>query len=175
LSRFRFAIFVVSASAHLLCGCSGSTTSSSGTENEGPLPTGPDWIKERAEILGLSAQEAADRDRELSESEPPEYLEDTGHLRRHSVRLWADTCALCHGLGGDPPSPFDKGDGPRTFGTVGMSMGFFFGGDKMRAGLFRVIKYGRSHPAPRPSMPAFGESLAKEEIWGLVRHIEDEL
>lgn len=82
--------------------------------------------------------------------------------------LWQSTCAPCHGLKGDlegvDVSAFKKP--PRDWSGIGPSFGFFFGGDKMRAGIYRSIHDGKDQ------MPAFGEILSSEQIWALVHHIE---
>ena len=55
----------------------------------------------------------------------------------------------------------------RKFGTVGMKMGFFFGGDKMRAGIAKTIAEGKGS-----EMRPFKDHLTKQEIEALVRYIE---
>ncbi|EPG73412.1 cytochrome C oxidase, Cbb3-type, subunit III [Leptospira fainei serovar Hurstbridge str. BUT 6] len=78
---------------------------------------------------------------------------------------WTQKCSACHGTSGIPPEgllPI-----PRKFGTFGMKMGFFFGGDKMRAGIFRTIRDGKNR-----SMPSFGKELSEEQLWALVNKIE---
>lgn len=55
----------------------------------------------------------------------------------------------------------------RRFGTTGMGMGFFFGGDKMRRGIAATITNGKG-----TLMPAFKDKLKPEEIQELVRYIE---
>jgi|GEM_PF-3042814 len=82
--------------------------------------------------------------------------------------LWRSACAPCHGLKGDLEgvdlSVFKKP--PRDWSGIGPSFGFFFGGDKMRAGIYRSIHDGKDQ------MPAFAEILSSEQIWALVHHIE---
>lgn len=79
---------------------------------------------------------------------------------------WKSTCAACHGPHGSPPPEWaDKG--MRRFGTTGMSMGFFFGGDKMRRGIAATITQGKG-----TLMPAFKDKLTPAEIDNLVRYIE---
>ena len=56
---------------------------------------------------------------------------------------------------------------PRDWTGMGVRMGFFFGGDKMRAGIFRRIRDG----VP-PGMPGWDSALSREQIWALVRHLE---
>lgn len=79
---------------------------------------------------------------------------------------WKSTCAACHGPNGSPPPEWaDKG--MRRFGTTGMSMGFFFGGDKMRRSIASTIGNGKG-----TLMPAFKDKLTQAEIDNLVRYIE---
>lgn len=146
----------------------------------GPVPTEPPLVGDaffaaRATALGLSPEAARARDAGISESTPPEAAPDA-MLAANAAVLWTSLCAQCHGatgrLEGVPPSPPDA-PRPRELGTTGMAMGFFFGGDKMRAGLYRKIAYGQP-PADKPSpMPPWAGTLAREQIWALVAHIED--
>ncbi|MCA9561081.1 MAG: cytochrome c [Myxococcales bacterium] len=46
-------------------------------------------------------------------------------------------------------------------------MGFTFGGDAMRRGIYRSIAEGKGE-----GMPAWGGRLSREQMWALVRHIE---
>lgn len=86
-------------------------------------------------------------------------------LKVFAEHFWNEKCASCHGTNGIPNS--DLTPAPRKFGTFGMSMGFFFGGDKMRAGIFRTIRDGKNN-----TMPSFAKELSYEEIWALVDKIE---
>jgi mono/diheme cytochrome c family protein len=97
--------------------------------------------------------------------------------RARAAAIWSEHCSKCHGLDGEPPDASAQsyaGAPPRTWGTFGTSMGFFFGGDKMRAGLFRVISEGgaKKEDGTASAMPAWGEMLSREEIWALVYHLE---
>ncbi len=88
----------------------------------------------------------------------PEYAAAATH--------WKSTCATCHGENGSPPPEWaDKG--MRRFGTTGMGMGFFFGGDKMRRGIAATISSGKG-----TLMPAFKDKFTPAEIDALVRYIE---
>ena len=55
----------------------------------------------------------------------------------------------------------------RTWTGMGATMGFTFGGDGMRAGVFRSIAAGKG-----TAMPPWGGVLAREQIQALVTHIE---
>lgn len=122
------------------------------------------WLKLRSGQLKITPEQARERDVKISEEKPPEVDETLG---QESARLWRDQCSACHGLSGDLADAPQFTPPPRKFGTMGMSMGFLFGGNKMRAGIYRTIKNGKGQ-----NMPAYGEKLAREQIWGLVKFIE---
>lgn len=130
---------------------------------------GDDWFAYRAKGLGLATtDEAKARDAALSEAEPP--AESDEQLKAEGEAIWAARCAACHGATGRkegvtfPPGTKE----PRKWGGMGASMGFFFGGNKMRAGLFRTIRDGK----PETPMVAWGPTLAREQIWALVFFLE---
>lgn len=131
-----------------------------------PAPhEGAEWYAFRGWTLGLTPTQARARDEALSEAEPPDDLEDPW-LRREGRDLWLVRCAGCHGADGTPTAT--AGDPlPRRWGTFGAKMGFLFGGDRMRAGVFRRIAEGKP-----PRMPAWHGTLAREQIWALVHHLE---
>ncbi|MCS6972776.1 MAG: cytochrome c [Leptospiraceae bacterium] len=84
-----------------------------------------------------------------------------------AAEIWRASCAFCHGIDGNPP-PEWAAKGIRRFGTLGMKLGFFFGGDKMRAGIARTIAEGKGS-----EMKPFKDYLTPQEIAALVRHIEN--
>ncbi len=133
---------------------------------------GDAWFEARAKQLAITAEAAKTRDAAFSASEPPDP-DMLGHfVREQGAAIWAEQCSRCHGIDGEPP----PGQQPpaKKWGTMGTTMGFFFGGDKMRAGIFRIItEGGKQHEDGTASaMPAWGETLAREQIWALVYHIE---
>ena len=85
---------------------------------------------------------------------------------KRAADIWQASCSFCHGADGTPPEMW-AGKGMRKFGTISMKMGFFFGGDKMRAGIARIISEGKG-----AEMRPFKEHLTPAEIDALVRHIE---
>ena len=85
---------------------------------------------------------------------------------KRAADIWQAACSFCHGVDGTPPELW-AGKGMRKFGTIGMKMGFFFGGDKMRAGIAKTIAEGKG-----TEMRPFKEHLTPAEIQALVRHIE---
>ncbi|WP_332476466.1 c-type cytochrome [Leptospira ainlahdjerensis] len=79
--------------------------------------------------------------------------------------LWDQKCAVCHGVDGTPKdSVFPR---PKKLRGFGIKMGFLFGGDKMREGIFKTIRDGKNQ-----TMPSFKEELSEEEIRALVKRIE---
>lgn len=158
------------AAAHL--GCSGGTVRAA-PPTEAPL-LGDAWFAARGTALGLDAAAARARDAAISEAEPPAEPPDA-QLRTQAAAIWATLCASCHGATGRvenvaPPPP--DVPLPRPFGGTRMAMGFFFGGDKMRAGLYRKIARGAPPTVPPSPMPPWEGTLSREQIWALVAHIE---
>ena len=154
------AFFLVLVSA----ACSGPTqavVSASSAE----IHLGDAWFAYRADGLSLTVDEAKARDAALSEDEPPEDIWDE-QLAREAASLWLKNCAACHGVNGDLEGAVQLDPPARKWGTFGTSMGFLFGGDKMRAGIYRTIRDGRGQ------MPGWGDRLSREQIWALVTHIE---
>ncbi len=154
----------------LLTGCGGVKQATVSAADS--LHLGDDWFRARALTLGISEDEARTRDSKLSEDAPPDGVWD-GETSREAAVLWRDLCAGCHGPSGDPDQAPTKLDpSPRAWTGVGPAMGFFFGGDRMRAGIYRRIRDGGDSDGHASKMPAWGEQLAREQIWALVFHIE---
>ncbi len=157
----------------VVTGCAGAPVAAPLASSAAPL-MGDAWFAARAAALRLDPEAARARDAAFSESRPPEAAPDA-QLAGNAAALWTTLCASCHGatgrLEGVPPTPLEA-PRPRELGTTGMAMGFFFGGDKMRAGLYRKIAYGQP-PSEKPSaMPLWAGTLSREQIWALVAHIE---
>lgn len=132
------------------------------------------WLARRARQLGVSIDEARNRDAALPADVPPDAATDDAQTRAEAAAIWGRVCASCHGLTGRLDGVTQKTDPPpRTWGGMGARMGFFFGGDRMRAGIHRSIAEGGPLRDGKPSpMPAWGTTFAREQIWALVRHIE---
>ena len=153
----------------LLTGCGGvkQATVPAGYE----LHLGEEWFQLRAQQLGVSVQAARDRDLALPEDEPPPELDEGAAVE--AAAIWRDLCSACHGPNGDPEeAPSKQEIRPRDWSGMGPSMGFFFGGDKMRAGIYRRIRDGGDEDGKPSLMPPWGKQLSREQIWALVRHIE---
>ncbi len=130
---------------------------------------GDDWFAYRAKGLGLATpDEAKARDAAISDTVPP--AESDEQLKAEGEAIWLQICASCHGKTARkegvvyPPGQKE----PRKWGGMGAAMGFFFGGNKMRAGLYRTIHDGK----PDTPMVSFGPTLAREQIWALVFFLE---
>ena len=150
--------------AYGLCSCGGPTQAIVSKETASSHP-GDEWFAHRARGLSITEEAARARDAALPQDEPPEGIWDD-QLAIEAASLWLHNCAPCHGVNGDGEGAVDMDPPPAEWGTFGTTMGFLFGGDKMRAGIYRSIRDGRGQ------MPAWGDRLSREQIWGLVRHIE---
>ncbi|TGK32793.1 cytochrome c [Leptospira gomenensis] len=106
----------------------------------------------------LSCRSASNRTTVSAESE-------TDLSRREADQLWEQRCSSCHGLDGTPNEFLQPK--PKKLNGFGIKMGFFFGGDKMREGIFRTIRNGKNE-----RMPSFQKELSEEQIRALVRKIE---
>ena len=154
----------------VLLGCSKNIPASS-TKTQFPHTKG-DWLKWRAQERNISLEQARQEDDGWDRAHKPD-LAQRAYLHQEGRALWDVHCAVCHGTNGnDNPQNFNPA--PRKLGGMGLKMGFFFGGDKMRAGIFHKIKTGNSlKTKPQPQqMPAFRDLLHNEQIWALVLHLE---
>lgn len=122
-----------------------------------------DWIPYRARSLGLDDEATLARDLALAESTPPPLDQVTVD---EGAALFRALCAGCHGATGRLEGVPAIEPAPRRWGGMGATMGFFFGGDAMRAGLYKKIRDGGE------KMPAWGELLSREQTWALVAHLE---
>jgi len=130
------------------------------------------WIQWRAQETQQSPAATQDTDASFQKDrKPPNY--GAPYQKREGAALWQLHCASCHGpLGKTNPQNFEPS--PKKLGGMGLKMGFFFGGDKMRAGIFHKIQTGKSLKKPAPGqMPPFSEVLSQEQIWALVLHLEN--
>ena len=144
----------------------GCTSHPNFKHNDAPPTTGDRWFAARASALGTTIKEARRRDQELPDegTSVPDLVWDP-MLINEVGRLWKHQCALCHGAQGTPPKELSPR--PKRWSGIGPDMGFFFGGDRMRMAIFKRIKNSKGK-----SMPAFGHTLSREQIWGLVTYIE---
>lgn len=149
-------------------GCGGPRQAQVGPQDQPHL--GEAWFPYRAQSLGLTVEAAKARDAALSLEAPPEVLGP--RVMKEAAALWLALCAACHGPRGQLEGVSGLEPMPRKWGTMGASMGFFFGGDKMRAGIYRTIAEGKQDEQGQPVMPAWSAALSREQIWALVRHIE---
>ncbi|MEL7368976.1 MAG: cytochrome c [Myxococcota bacterium] len=160
----RIKAFGATAFVLAIAGCGGPTQAVVSAD-EAKIHLGDDWFVFRAEGLSISVDEARARDAAMSEDAPPEGIWDA-QLAKESASLWLQNCAPCHGVKGDLEGAPQFDPPAREWGTFGTTMGFFFGGDKMRAGIYRSIRDGKGQ------MPSWGKRFSREQIWGLVNHLE---
>ena len=151
--------------------CSGPTQSIA--KDDTPVHLGESWFEFRADTLGISVEQAKSRDLAFSEDEPPDEETLDSSVAVQAAALWSKVCAGCHGVRGDLEGAVELSEKPKRWDGFGVRMGFFFGGDSMRAGIYRKIRDGVTKDDGTPTlMRAFGDELAREQIWALVRHIE---
>lgn len=167
---FRYSLILTLAMLVAAATSCSSLDISEDTYKESPLDKDA-WLAKRAELLNLSEQEAAQRDQSLDKS-GLESVKFDDHLLADAARRWRTSCAGCHGIQGKLKNVIPQEPAPRKLGTFGMTMGFTFGGDKMRAGIFKVIKNGKKRPDGTISMTGWKETLSNEQTWGLVYFIE---
>jgi len=103
----------------------------------------------------------------------PEKLKKNSYLWKESKAIWLQRCSICHGKNGNLENVAVTNVIPRKFSTIGMSIGFLFGGDKMRKGIFRKIRDGVKNKNRIVTMPAWNQVLSFEQIWGLTFYIEE--
>lgn len=129
-----------------------------------------DWFTHRAAALGITEEAARLRDQQINEDVPFETA-TSPEMQQEAAALWGALCAACHGAYGQPPEI--PGTTPKpAFGTTAMGMGFFFGGDKMRAGLYKVIAEGKVDEAGNQTMRSWRGIISREQMWALVAYIE---
>jgi mono/diheme cytochrome c family protein len=107
-----------------------------------------------------------------SEAEVPPRDAWTEEQKAESAELWRTHCGACHGADGKLTHVPPMEPRPREWGTFGAQMGFFFGGDAMRAGIYRRIARGGDAEGRPSPMPDFEGRLSREQIWGLVFLLE---
>ncbi|MEW5853685.1 MAG: c-type cytochrome [Myxococcota bacterium] len=160
----------------LLCVVAAVVSSCSRPAKPTPTPDmklllGDEWFRARAAYLGITEEQARARDAALPEDAPPDGIWDS-QTGPQAALIFAAQCAGCHGPEGSLEGVPVTDPAPRKLGTMGMRMGFLFGRDKMRAGLYQKISNGGKPPAKPSPMPKFQGALAREQIWALVRYIE---
>lgn len=133
---------------------------------------GDTWFEHRAQSLGITPDAAKARDAAIPVDAPPAGPWDPT-VAQEAAAIWTSTCARCHGVNGDLEGAPPMTPPPRKFGGMGLRMGFTFGGDKMRAGIYRKIMEGGAVVDGKPSaMPAWGRQLSREQGWALARYVE---
>ena len=131
-----------------------------------------DWFEWRSLDQNKDLAQVRDEDQAMdAQHKPANYGAPYQH--REGTALWQSYCMSCHGARGNS-NPQNWQPAPRKLGGMGLKMGFFFGGDKMRAGIFHKIKTGKSlKKRQEAAMPAFGTTLSNEQIWALVLFLEN--
>ena len=127
------------------------------------------WFEKKSKQTGHSLDVLLKQDQLLLERPPKDYR--ASYRKNVGMQLWKGKCVSCHGFDGKPHIQFDPA--PRNLGAMGMKMGFFFGGDKMRMGLMNKIRTGKGKEQETIGlMPAFAEQLSNDQIWSIVAFVE---
>lgn len=149
--------------------CAGCSAARPTPPSDTEAHIGDDWFVYRASTLGLSVDQTRARDANLpdgTDGRAPESGTLDEVTAAEAAVLWKDNCAGCHGAKGVPPAAAEGQKQPRQWTGMGPTMGFLFGGDRMRAGIYETIAEGRG------SMAGWSEHLSREQTWALVAHIE---
>jgi mono/diheme cytochrome c family protein len=154
----------------LIASLAGCTATKPPAPPAGAQPkVGDEWFVWRASTLGIPVEEARSRDAALpdgsDETAPPEGTLDE-HTAAQAALLWRAECARCHGESGEAPPAASGTVQPRSWTGMGPTMGFLFGGDAMRAGIYDTIARGKG------TMAGWGDVLSREQMWALVAHVE---
>lgn len=131
---------------------------------------GDRWFPFRSAFLGMSKEDAIARDADLDEKAPPEDAFWDEQLAIEAASIWKLLCNDCHGgkrsvtrAAKMPPPPEGWGHGEATF----------FGKARPHAEIFRIIYHGaEAKTEDEDPMPAWGDRVSREQIWGLVWFIE---
>lgn len=124
-----------------------------------------EWIFFRSVSRNIPLSEAEKQDLAISEDVPYTSIDEP--LKKEAFLIWRDMCALCHGINGDPKDSLIAEPKPKKLGGFGMRLGFLFGQDKMRVGIYKVIRDGKGR------MPGFRRELSREQMWAVVRFLEN--
>ncbi len=131
---------------------------------------GESWYAFRAAELGLTADQAALRDEEITDEGPPTDRFWDDQLAIEVASIFRGLCNECHGgrrrIEDAPNIP------PPEMGW-GQTEGPFYDRILSHRQAFRSIFYGgRPKGGKRSKMPAWGNKLSREQIWGLIYYVE---
>lgn len=161
------AVFAAALLSVPLAGCGSRPPQA--TAPEGATPhLGEAWFSFRAETLGIDVEAAKARDAALPGlDEPPPKGALDEHTAREAAVIYVTQCARCHGIDGQPVVLAGQATPKTTWGSGSARFAFSVSGDDFRTRLF-----GKVHDGVLPGMPAWGQILAREQIWALIRHVE---
>lgn len=130
---------------------------------------GDRWFEFRGERLGLSLDQAKERDANMSDKRaPPIFWDEQTALETASV--WTALCNECHG---GRRRLTDARNMPPPGSSWGGSEGYFFGQLRRHEDIFRMISLGgKVVNGQNSEMPPWEGKLSKEIIWSLVYFIE---
>ncbi len=152
-------------------GCASQQPAPDGDRTAAVIHLGARWFQHRGAYLGMTPNEAEVRDGELDDSAPPQDHFWDEQLAVESASLWRKLCNECHGGRRSIQRSKELPGPPEGWGD---GAGQFFGRERARQEIFRVIFHGGEPPKDpaQQKMPPWGDRLAREQIWALVWFIE---
>ncbi len=149
-----------------LVGC--ASTIGAPYREQTPPETPARWLSWRASQEGRNLDEQRGWDEALGQGKRPALDLSDVDLARRANGLYQGFCAPCHGGPGDDSAIArhrrQVAQVPPLGGT-GYRFGMMMGGDKMAAGVFKVIAEGRGQ------MPGFAGQMTNEQIWLMVEYL----
>lgn len=130
------------------------------------------WLLKLSIDNKISLKEQTKLDNEIASDGVPHFLKKDAMAMQEAAVIWRDDCSNCHGMDGEARIVEGSDIKSRNFGTMAMQMGFFFGGDKMRTGIFHKISEGSSKDGLE-LMPSYSRKLSQQQIWSLVFYLEN--
>jgi mono/diheme cytochrome c family protein len=150
-----------------------------GPPNSLPAPSGEpdDFLAGRARQLAITPGEAALRDAQLTERNP--FSLDDAAAISGGARIYALHCAGCHGDRADGRgSAARRGTSPENFHALGERLKVALG--TAPSSWFEAVSEGSgelvdddsaSFAVPQREMPAYGDTLANEQIWMVLTYL----
>lgn len=128
------------------------------------------WYAARGAALGLSPEEAQARDLGFDGDNPPPAQFWDEQVAVEAASIWRVMCNECHkGKRRITTAPNIPAPGEQW----GKDRGNFFGRPRPYRDMHLQISIGgAAKPQINSRMPAFGDELSNEQIWGLVYFVE---
>lgn len=142
-----------------------------------PEDPGAAWIAWQARRQGISVEQARANDAAISSRRNPFRAKDDPAAVSRGAVLYRAYCQRCHGESARGDGPDHLPDHrPRDLRGLGQRFAVTLHGGAPRT-WFRKISEGYGETAPYPdgpttAMPAFGDKLAREQIWLVITYLQ---